>query len=50
MKKKLLIVLFAFVMVFSLVGCGNNNEALNDANADKILKTIENKDIFCYNL
>ena len=30
MKKKLLIVLFAFVMVFSLAGCGSNDEVVND--------------------
>lgn len=36
MKKKLLIVLFAFVMVFSLVGCGNDNEALNDGTDNNV--------------
>ena len=30
MKKKLMIVLFAFVMVFSLAGCGSNDEVVND--------------------
>ncbi len=30
MKKKLLIVMLAFVMAFSLVGCGANDEAVND--------------------
>ena len=30
MKKKLLILVVAIVMVFSLVGCTSNNEPLND--------------------
>lgn len=30
MKKKILILMFAFVMVFSLVGCGANDETIND--------------------
>ena len=36
MKKKILIVLFAFVMVFSLVGCGRDNEAINDGTENNI--------------
>ena len=40
MKKKLLIVLFAFVLVFSLVGC-SNNEPLNDGTNNTVREDID---------
>ena len=30
MKKKFLVILLAFVMVFSAVACGNNDDVIND--------------------
>ena len=41
MKKKLLIVFFAFLMVFSFVGCGNDSEDINDGTDTTVREDID---------
>ena len=44
MKKKLVIILFAFVMVFSLAGCGSNDEVVNDGTNTTTQEDLDKND------
>lgn len=41
MKKKLLIVFFAFLMMFSFVGCSNDNQGVNDGTDTTVREDID---------